>query len=159
MLCGESAYCVVSSVFDPHPVWLSPWFHFPLPSGCREGGTCLLQWHCSCWLKLVITLWERWRRISQVKTCLRQRWNSLGNSLFVRHWMGTKAVGGVEWNLRVLRGAENTAVVHRHKPLSEMQTHALLEAMLFSFCQTYTEGSTCCLLNNANSAVVNLFRF
>lgn len=46
------AFCLVSSVFAPHPVWLSPWFHFPLPIIYREGGTCSLQWHSRCALKV-----------------------------------------------------------------------------------------------------------
>lgn len=70
-LCFSSTpYPIVSMVSFPHPI------------GYREGETCLLQWRCSYWLKLVTRLWERWNRSSQVKTCLSQRWNNLGLFFF-----------------------------------------------------------------------------
>lgn len=47
-LCFWSTPCLIVSMVS----------FFPLPIANREGGTCLLQWHCSCWLESVIRLWE-----------------------------------------------------------------------------------------------------
>lgn len=39
-LCFWSTPCLIVSMVS----------FFPLPIANTEGGTCLLQWHCSCWL-------------------------------------------------------------------------------------------------------------
>lgn len=105
--CDVSWPFVLSVLFLIHT--LSDCLHgfiFLLQRAYREGGTCLLQWHCSCWLKLVIRLWERWKGIRQVKTRLNQRWNCLGNSFFVIHWKETKAAGVIR-HWAKLESAEN----------------------------------------------------
>lgn len=97
----------------------------------------------------------------RVKTCLSQRWNCLGNSLFRIHWMGTKAVGVIRRGAKPESAEKRWAYScsTRTRTLPEMETHALLQATIVSFCKTHTEGTTCCLLNNPNSAIMHLFRF
>lgn len=51
--CAASLLCFPSVLFLIHT--LSDCLHgfvFPPPVGYREGVTCLLHWHCSCWLRV-----------------------------------------------------------------------------------------------------------